>query len=228
MGKKVVKGVLREVVEKLSEKHGIVVDGEEDVSNAFTDVRTKEMCNLKIIKNMCLSALWFAGRIKEAKLNEHGVHPTHDDFKRIRVVADRSCAVEKKSVSFNYESQNEPPEALSPESKTVTFTDSMLNEYIEPLPTADGTEEQDLPLMSSLNVSTDTVESELTLDDSISTTKLIELMKEQVNLVKDLTKAQIADKQELEQLKKDKKKEKKAKKAAKKAKKEAKRKSIEG
>jgi hypothetical protein len=206
MGKKVVKGVLREVVEKLTEKHGIVVDGEEDVSNAFTDVRTKEMCNLKIIKNMCLSALWFAGRIKEAKLNEHGVHPTHDDFKRIRVVADRSCAVEKKSVSFNYESQNEPPEALSPESKTVTFTDSMLNEYIEPLPTADGTEEQDLPLMSSLNVSTDTVESELTLDDSISTTKLIELMKEQVNLVKDLTKAQIADKQELEQLKKDKKK----------------------
>eukprot|EP00956_Cyclotella_meneghiniana_P034679 scaffold107436_cov39-Cyclotella_meneghiniana.AAC.3 len=67
--------------------------------------------NLIIIKNMCLSALWFAEKLQEAntsKTERHGnnfeglggssstsggISSTHDDYKRIRVVRDRSKKV---------------------------------------------------------------------------------------------------------------------------------------
>jgi len=69
--------------------------------------------NLIIIKNMCLSALWFAEKLQEAntsKTKQHGnnfgrsdgssssstsggISSTHDDYKRIRVVSDRSKKV---------------------------------------------------------------------------------------------------------------------------------------
>lgn len=56
-------------------------------------VENREMCHLSVVENMCRSALWFADRVEEAKLKEGGVDcsVTHDDYKRIRVVRDRSC-----------------------------------------------------------------------------------------------------------------------------------------
>lgn len=50
-------------------------------------------CNLTVVKNMCLSALWFADRLQEAEWkeqhNNRRFSSTHDDYKRIRIVHDR-------------------------------------------------------------------------------------------------------------------------------------------
>lgn len=67
----------------------------ETSSLTITNDRKKtKMCNISIIRNMSLSALWFADRLEEAKLKEdENESCTHDDYKRIRVVKDRSSVV---------------------------------------------------------------------------------------------------------------------------------------
>ena len=56
--------------------------------------KTNVNCNLTVVKNMCLSALWFADRLQEAEWkeqhNNRRFSSTHDDYKRIRIVHDRS------------------------------------------------------------------------------------------------------------------------------------------
>lgn len=95
-GRGIVQDVLHEVVEKLNENddstsHSIDANTLSDSTLQMNDYRKRTMCNLTIIKNMCLSALWFADRVREAKLSEEeNGSVTHDDYKRIRVVRDRS------------------------------------------------------------------------------------------------------------------------------------------
>lgn len=222
-GRKVVKGVLREVLEKLREKYGesaVLLDD-------FIDLEKTEACNLTIVRNMCLSALWFADKIREARLNEEGAHSTHDDFQRIRVVNDRRAG--PKSVSFKEpenSSRNESIEESAPtpaksvtfSSFTVTYTPDSGTDYAyNQLPNTDASNtglvlddspklkavdiEDDLSINSNLNLTNATVESDLT---SVPTDTLMKLMKEQVELVRDLTNAQAADRKELEELKREK------------------------
>ncbi|KAL3778351.1 hypothetical protein HJC23_013811 [Cyclotella cryptica] len=103
-GVRVVTGVLGEVLTRLMER-GVEIGGGGwggDVSNVSLLDRVNAKGNydvvcqrLIIIKNMCLSALWFAEKMKEAQFKEslngkenQGVSLTRDDFQRIRVVRD--------------------------------------------------------------------------------------------------------------------------------------------
>ena len=96
-GRRVVRCVLKEVSGRLKENEdgSLQTDTITDLlSLQMTDYQKKKMCNLTIIKNMCLSALWFADRVQEAKLKEEEDESvTHDDYKRVRVVKDRSTRV---------------------------------------------------------------------------------------------------------------------------------------
>ena len=102
-GRKVVRSVLSETLvllksgnnDEANPQTASTNNGTETSSLTIMNDRQKtKMCNVSIIRNMCLSALWFADRLEEAKLKEEeNGSGTHDDYKRIRVVKDRSAVV---------------------------------------------------------------------------------------------------------------------------------------
>eukprot|EP00804_Cyclotella_cryptica_P015382 CCRYP_008017-RB/>CCRYP_008017-RB protein AED:0.04 eAED:0.04 QI:86/1/1/1/0.66/0.42/7/1768/830 len=223
-GRRLVKGVLKEVLDRLREK-----SGESDVLfNDFMDLNKREVHKLTILKNICLSVLRFADKVKEARLNEEGAHSTHDYLQRTRVVNDRRTG--PKSVSFKEpekRSRNDSMEESVP-AKSVTFSsftvtyapDSGPDDADEQIPNTDAFDpvlfsddspklkavdpEDDLAIISDVNSSNATVSLQRT-DDSVTADTLMKLMKEQVDLVRDLTNARAADRKELEELKRERK-----------------------
>ena len=89
-GKKIIKCVLRDVAKRQKQKKGIDVDVEE---SELSHTEKKELSELMVIKNMCISALRFAKLIKQQRLEstaeDQTQSATHDDFQRIRVVKNR-------------------------------------------------------------------------------------------------------------------------------------------
>jgi len=108
-GKKVIRRVLKDVMHLQRSERGGAEGGEKQLLLNHTAER--ELSELTIIRNMCLSALRFANQIREAGLRcssidggeaggsslqqhtfggmQESLSTTHDDFQRIRIVGDR-------------------------------------------------------------------------------------------------------------------------------------------